>query len=128
MERSYSSRWVSVVFVAGLLSIIIPLAGNHAIAGKVSWVSAVSGNWSDGTKWSEGVKPSSGDDVLITVDGTYTVTLDDNATVTSLTLGGTTGTQTLTGSGRTLTLDGPSTIGSYGRLSIRTVPLPGLAC
>ncbi|MBM3300526.1 MAG: hypothetical protein FJY85_11270, partial [Deltaproteobacteria bacterium] len=79
------------------------LAGNPALAGTVSWVSPVGGNWSDGAKWDGGVVPSEGDDVLITVDGTYTVTLNVDATVTSLTLGGSSGVQTLSAnSGRSL--------------------------
>lgn len=62
----------------------------------VSWVSAVSGNWSDGTKWSTGSPPAAGDDVAVIVAGTYTVTLDTDAQINSLSFGGASGTQTLT--------------------------------
>ena len=77
-------------------------------AATVSWVAAVSGNWSDGTKWSSGNPPAPGDDVQITVTAatSYTVTLDVNASVNSLVLGASSGTttQTLLGSGNKLTL------------------------
>ena len=84
----------------------------------VSWASAVSGNWSDGSKWTGGVAPTSVDDVLITVAGDYTVNFNNDATVNSLTLGGTSGTQTLANSGKTLTLTNASTINSTGVLSM----------
>jgi len=58
--------------------------------------------------------PGSSDIVEITLDGTYTVTLDVNATVAGLTLGGSSGTQTLFMNGRTFTLNGASTVQANG--------------
>ncbi len=95
------------------------------MSATVSWVSAVDGNWSDGSKWSGGVKPSPGDDVLITVDGTYTVTLDENATVANLTLGGASGTQTLRSASKTLTLNSAGTIGKNGNLDLSYSTIAG---
>jgi hypothetical protein len=82
-----------------------------------SWNSATGGNWGDATKWTPSGVPTAGDDAVITLAGTYTVTLNVNAQVASLTLGGSSGTQTLSMSANTLTLDGASTINSFGALT-----------
>lgn len=86
-----------------------------SIRRTVTWSSAVSGNWSDGSKWSGGAAPTAGDNAVITMDGTYTVTLDTNATANSLTIGGTSGTQTLSNGGNTLNLN---TTGSVNANSV----------
>ena len=59
-----------------------------------SWAAAVSGNWGDHANWSPAGVPTAADDVFITVDGTYTVTVNVAAAARSLTLGGAAGTQT----------------------------------
>ncbi|MBI4317996.1 MAG: SBBP repeat-containing protein, partial [Chloroflexi bacterium] len=66
-----------------------------------SWASAVSGLWSDATKWSAGAVPTSTANVCITVDGTYVVTATGSVTVKSLRVGssGNTGVQTLQAQG-----------------------------
>ncbi|MEA2641175.1 MAG: hypothetical protein QOF51_2569, partial [Chloroflexota bacterium] len=63
----------------------------------VSWLNPTSGLWTDGTKWSGGLAPGGSDDVCITVDGTYTVTLNGSQSANRVTLGasGNTGVQTL---------------------------------
>ncbi len=80
----------------------------------IRWKDPISGNWSDPTKWDLGRVPTATDNVLIDAAGTYTVTLDVNATVASLTLGGASGTQTLDQNAYTLTLNGASTISTNG--------------
>jgi hypothetical protein len=82
----------------------------------VSWIAASDGNWSDGTKWSGGSPPTSVDHAVIDLSGTYTVTADVNVTVAKLTLGGSSGVQTLTASSKTVNLSGPSTIGLNGAM------------
>ena len=64
-----------------------------------SWAAAVSGDWSDVTKWTNGA-PGSGDTACITVAGTYTVTLAQPRTVAGLVVGGTSGAQTAVLTGR----------------------------
>jgi len=92
----------------------------------VHWKGAASGNWSDPTKWDTGSVPGSSDDVVIDVAGTYDITLDVNATVNSLTLGGAGGTQTLViGSGQTLTLNDASTISANGVMELSSGTLTG---
>jgi fibronectin-binding autotransporter adhesin len=105
---------------------VVPTASFGAI---VSWTSAVSGNWSDGTKWSSNPNPPQpGDDVVINVAGTYTVSLNVDPTINSLTLGAGSGTQTLqTANFRTLTLAGPnaSTVSGGGVLHVSGGTLTG---
>ncbi|HST52114.1 MAG TPA: FG-GAP-like repeat-containing protein [Pyrinomonadaceae bacterium] len=89
-------------------------------ANNIQWLSAVSGNWSDASKWQDGTGanrvPAAGDDVTINADGTYTVTLDVDATINSLTLGRatSTGTQTLDDPSHTLSLASASSTLSTG--------------
>src|ERR1043165_1485090 len=117
-----------VMRLAGLFLLVVGAAlflssaANRAFAADITWTNAAGGNWSNPANWNSGAGPvpGSGDNALITTDGTYTVTLDVNATVASLTLGGSTGTQTLGALGRALTLGGPSTIGAQGFLSLAT--------
>lgn len=58
-------------------------------AANVSWNNPTGGNWNTGTV------PGATDDVFITLDGTYTVTLNGSKSINSLTIGGATGVQTL---------------------------------
>ncbi|MBI5100828.1 MAG: hypothetical protein HZB33_03165, partial [Nitrospirae bacterium] len=90
-----------------------------------NWASAVSGNWSDGTKWSCGHAPGAADHTIITVDGTYTVTLDVSATVNSFSLGGASGTQTLSASSRTLMINAASVIGNRGVINLTSSTISG---
>ena len=86
-----------------------------------SWNSAVSGAWTDATKWTPAIVPSSGDDVCINLAGTYAVTLNGSGTANSLTLGGAAGAQTLSIAGTApananLSLATPSKVLASGRL------------
>ena len=58
--------------------------------------------------------PGGGDDAIITVAGTYTVTLDVTVAMHSLTLGGSSGTQTLSNAGQTLQMNSASTVNANG--------------
>jgi hypothetical protein len=95
---------------------VIPAA---ATPGVNAWTAAASGLWSDATRWTRGRAPIPGDTVLITAVGTYTVTLDVDASVDSLVVGGASGTQTLEPTGaRTLTLTGDAAVGVGGRIRL----------
>ncbi len=89
-----------------------------AYATDITWTNADGGNWSDSGNWNPAQVPDENDNALITTDGTYTVTLDINVTFTGLTLGGSSDTQTLLISNRTLTLNGPGSIGAQGVLEL----------
>src|SRR5215471_1739407 len=90
-------------FITFAAAALILITASTAHAGPKAWTSAVSGNWSDGTKWTPAGAPATGDDVSITVSGatSYTVTLDASPTLASLTLGASSGAtfQTLAASG-----------------------------
>jgi hypothetical protein len=52
----------------------------------IHWKSAISGDWGTAANWSSGTVPGAGDDVTISIAGTYTVTISDNEAAHSLTL------------------------------------------
>ncbi len=89
----------------------------NTLAELNAWATASSGNWSAPSNWSLGRVPVATDSVVIAVPGTYTVTLDVDFVGSHLALGGGVGTQTLSASGRTLTLDGSLRIESAGELN-----------
>src|SRR5207245_6939954 len=97
------------------------------------------------SNWTPAQVPTSADDVSIILAGTYTVTVDVAASVNSLTLGGSSGTQTLAIGGQTLTLaatsaagvnsivtlaggtlNGAGNLGVSGQLSWTAGPRPGV--
>ncbi len=86
-------------------------------AAVIAWDNPAGGNWDNAANWSPAQVPGPGDDAFIALDGTYTVTLDIDAEVASLTVGGSSGTQTFSIIVRTLTLDGPAAFGAHGALS-----------
>ena len=87
---------------------------NIIAGGTLTWTNVNGGLWSVASNWSLGRVPQAGDSVVITLSGTYTVTMDVNFTGTTITLGAASGTQMLAMSGRTLTLTGGLRIGSNG--------------
>jgi uncharacterized protein YjdB len=77
------------------------------------------GSWNDAGNWSSGTVPTSADDVVIDVGGNYTVYLVSAGSANSVTLGATTGTQSLEVWNQNLTVAGTLTIGANGVLSTR---------
>jgi hypothetical protein len=59
------------------------------------WTNTLGGNWSSAANWTGATVPGAGANVAISASGNYTVNLDTNATVGTLTLGGGGGQQTL---------------------------------
>ncbi|MCP4633378.1 MAG: hypothetical protein GY855_10675, partial [candidate division Zixibacteria bacterium] len=88
------------------------------LSAQISWSNASGGNWSTGSNWTGGVVPGAADTALITLDGTYSVTLDADTTVAGLTLGGASGIQTLSLSSRTMNVNGYLTVNTNGVLSL----------
>lgn len=65
-------------------------------AGCDTWLNTKGGSWTEGANWSTKAPPTSTEEACITEPGTYTVTDNgQNQKVAALTLGGTSGTQTL---------------------------------
>lgn len=97
----------------------------HAPATTLVWTNTAGGHWNATNNWSPNQMPGAADTVLITNDGTYTVTINvKTLSVASLTLGGASGTQTLRSyamssgdTGAALTL-GNGVIGNHGVLSM----------
>ncbi|MHB8521011.1 MAG: beta strand repeat-containing protein [Limisphaerales bacterium] len=90
------------------------------------WLNPVSGNWSVAANWSAGL-PDANKIAVIDSPGTYTVTLDANATIATLRLGAASGTQTLSMSGPTLVIINPSTAGANAVINLSGGALTGNA-
>ena len=128
---------VGGVMAGGAIGIGSPnavAAPAHLAAAQVctdTWKNATSGMWSLATNWSTGVVPTSSTNVCITAAGTYTVTLTGITSANTLTLGGSSGTQTVDVQGNTsgsavftLTSNG-STIASHGVLALDSQSVTG---
>ncbi|HEV8382119.1 MAG TPA: Ig-like domain-containing protein, partial [Gemmatimonadales bacterium] len=98
--------------------VISPPFDVRAAPATVYWSNAAGGLWSTAANWSTGVVPSSADHAVINVAGTYTVTLDVDATFAGLSVGGSSGTQTLVVPGHTVTLNGAGTVNANGALQV----------
>jgi hypothetical protein len=85
-------------------------------AATIAWTNVAGGSWTTPANWSPNQVPADGDTVLITANGTYTVTLNASPTLAALALGASAGTQTLAVNGQSLTLAGASTVNANGRL------------
>ncbi|MBI5387030.1 MAG: hypothetical protein HZA90_20340 [Verrucomicrobia bacterium] len=96
-----------------VLSLVVAAAlSSHA--GIVTWTNTSGGNWNTSANWTPAGPPGAADTAVITNDGTYTVTISADAAVTGITLGGSTGTQTLAPASVTITVNGPLSIRSHG--------------
>jgi hypothetical protein len=68
----------------------------HASGCTDTFTNTAGGSWSTGSNWSKKAAPTSEEEACITENGTYTVTLSaTSVSVKSLTIGGSSGTQTL---------------------------------
>ena len=113
----------AVPFITAALALTLPLAG--ATAADILWTNASNGNWSVAANWSPNQVPGTNDTAWITNNGTYTVTLNANAILGGLVLGGTSGTQTLSHATYTLTLNGPGSSSPNGVYSLASGTLTG---
>jgi hypothetical protein len=82
-------------------------------APRIEWTNPEGGRWSDPANWSGGAVPGPEDHALITLAGDYTVTLDADARMGGLTLGGPGTGPTLRVPAASLVLRGPGTV-SHG--------------
>src|SRR5437868_15226163 len=101
-----------------LVAFALGLAAFTATAATLSWTNINGGNWNAATNCSPNQVPAATSNVFITADGTYTVTLNVSATISSLTLGGTNGQPTLGISSGTLTLNNSSLVDTNGILML----------
>jgi hypothetical protein len=96
-----------------------------SMAATINWTNVAGGNWGTTSNWSPNQVPGAADDAYITNNGTYSVTNNGTATAGSLTLGGSSGVQTLKLSGGTFTLNGPCTGNAQSSLSVSGGTLAG---
>ncbi|GEM_PF-3901780 len=126
-------RVVKEFSLRGVLIKWLPIVGmfffipNVSDADKIYWNNTSGGNWSNTGNWNTGTTPGSTDSVFITVEGTYTVTLDMDVTVKYLTVGASNGIQTISADGRVLTINNTFIINSNGFLKLKNSSLSGAA-
>ena len=102
------------------LPVGLVVVSQHAMAGVVSWDGGGNGtSWHDPLNWSLDAVPGRTDDVLITLAGSYTVSVDAPALAASLTVGAGNGDQTLSlVSLGTLSVGGSATVDTGGTLDL----------
>jgi hypothetical protein len=71
-----------------LILFIIVLTSSIVSAGTVNWDSSGGGDWGNFLKWNPDKVPAQGDDVVINNAGAGTITVDSDATIKMLTVGG----------------------------------------
>lgn len=119
-----------VASASALASALVPTAA--AATCTRSWTGG-DGSWSDPAKWSGGVVPQPADVVCVTAPGTYTVTVEPDVQASAnagLTIGGSSGTQTVLVQGgtrpggtpaeATLFVGGEASIEAGGVLELRS--------
>src|ERR1051326_4539095 len=109
MDKARSGIGKKELLVSCLLPSLLLAGVTHAA--DIVWTNTAGGNFATAVNWNPNQVPASGDTAWITNDGTYTVTFNTSATIGSLMLGGSSGTQTFNHSSGTLTLSG-SSVGS----------------
>ncbi|UCF41797.1 MAG: hypothetical protein JSW43_05595, partial [Gemmatimonadota bacterium] len=82
--------------VAGFAAVQAGVGATAAAGVTVSWSNGAGGDWSAPANWTPSRVPGAGDTAVIDLAGTYAVAIAANHTVAALTLGGASGTQTLT--------------------------------
>ncbi len=76
ISTTHEAAWVSATGLTSATSQTFDITQ----APTAFWTNPSGGNWSDGANWSTGVAPGASDTASITLDGTYTVTLDESRT------------------------------------------------
>src|SRR6056297_3129663 len=98
------------------------------VAQTISWTGGGDGtSWNQAENWNENRIPGPTDDVVISLDGTYTIQQPAaaNITINSLTFGADQGTQTLIKTNSTFTLNAESSIGANAILQLNAGYLAG---
>jgi hypothetical protein len=114
MKRNPSSFSEHLLFLAVLCLALRVCASRGA---TISWTNTSGGVWGNPANWSPNTVPGLSDTALITSSGNYTVTVDTDVSVANLTLGGASGSQTLTNYFQTVTFANSSSVTVNGILS-----------
>src|SRR5262245_6418288 len=88
--------WLFIMLLSAVLS-------DTASANNITWKAAVNGSWHTSSNWNPAQVPGPGDVALITLSGTYTVSVNANASVGAIGMTGGTGTRRLNVNNATLT-------------------------
>jgi len=80
-------------------------------APRVSWTNPDGGSWSEPANWSGGAVPGEGDVAVLDLEGTYTVTLEEDAIIAALVMAAGEGTRTLLTERPTIKIRGASRVG-----------------
>lgn len=106
--------------------LLVALVAVHAARAEViTWTNTSSGWWHVAANWSPNLAPSTNDVAVITNAGTYTVSLFQPITIAGLTLGGESGTQTLSTAEQALRLEGGGNVGEHGVFRLALGSLSG---
>ena len=113
-----------------LLTAAVAFVARPTFAATIGWNNTSGGNWSNATNWNPNQVPGAADTALITnTTGTFTVTVDTNVAVSSLTVGGgASGVQGLNiASGATLSVGGTVNTAGNGPVMVATNGVLNLA-
>jgi hypothetical protein len=98
-----------LIYLSCVIALLLLASGRTAHSTTYTWNNPLGGNWNLFGNWSPNGKPGSGDTAIVP-SGTFTVTVSDAEAVGTLTMNGTSGTQTLNiTSGGTLSINSAST-------------------
>jgi hypothetical protein len=117
-QTSSPGQWLT------LISLLL-FGGCWLNAASIQWTNTSGGHWSVATNWSPAQVPGPLDTAAISASGTYTVTLDADASIAGLAVGGASGTQTFAVNVNVLTLNGASVVSSNGRFQLSGGTLEG---
>ncbi|HXR46268.1 MAG TPA: hypothetical protein VN784_02410, partial [Candidatus Limnocylindrales bacterium] len=107
------------------LGAVLGLTVSTLYGATITWTNTSGGVWSSPLNWSPNIVPRGSDTVQITAAGTYTVTVDTNVAIQSLTLGGTSGAQILTNNTQTIGITNSCLVGANGILNLGGGTLSG---
>jgi hypothetical protein len=91
----------------------------------IAWTNAAGGAWETASNWNLNRVPQTGDSIVITLAGDYTVTMASNQTVSSVTIGAATGTQSLSLASSALTVNNRLLINGNGVLELAASSVAG---
>ncbi|MDJ0836227.1 MAG: Calx-beta domain-containing protein [Acidobacteriota bacterium] len=82
-----------------------------ATSGDIFWTGAVNDDWQTAGNWNPAVVPGPINNVVIDLDGTYTVNINAAVDINGLAVGGPSGAQTLATNGNVIGISGPMVVG-----------------
>jgi len=108
-----------------LFLFLLALSVWSATGANISWTNTSGGNWNVAANWDSGTVPGANDNAFVTNNGSYTVTIDTDTSINTLTVGGGSGTQILSQVAATFTINGAGTVGTNGILTMSSGTLAG---